>query len=232
MPHYNIQADADGKIQQIFKDGEAFSGSVALETPDAIVRIYYESAAQSLQRMATQADSLIRRSLGLQSFLMSLTGLEAFANTFFHLRALELQNDNMVRRISQKHGSLSQKISDLIGISNDGPLIQQQELINKISELSQLRNEIVHPRWQPASMTLHNIGIPISFHGLAQNFQAVFENVDFCKAAYLHCLLLPARYSQALGHDDISGFMFRWCSRYQTSMNQLLEELDATKKAP
>ncbi len=232
MSHYFLQADADGKIQQIFKDGEAFSGSISLETPDAIVRIYYDLAAHNLQQMLTQADNQMRRRFGLQSFLMSLTGLEAFTNTFFHLRAIELNNNAMLERIGQTHGSLSRKISDLIGMSNDGPFVDQEAMIEKIFELSQLRNEIVHPRWQPSSMTFHDGGVPMIFQGMVQNFQAAFEEEGFCREAYLHCLLLPARYSEALGHDDISGFMFRWCARYQLSMEQLLGELGESKRAP
>jgi hypothetical protein len=113
MPHFVFESDADGNIVRILKDDQLHEESVRLEQLFSIVTVYFRLASEHLERMASLRDSNARRCAGLQSFLMSLTGLEAFTNTFFHLRAQEIESKEMIARIKQSHGSLSKKISEL-----------------------------------------------------------------------------------------------------------------------
>ncbi|WP_428408679.1 hypothetical protein [Hyphococcus sp.] len=221
MPHFFLRQSDDGAIEQVLKDGEPHQEAVQLEQLYTIVTIYFRLASRNIEQMSQLERCEERRGFGLQSFLMSLTGLEAFTNTFFHLRSQELDSDEMLNRIKQNHGSLSQKIKDLILLSSDGPVRNQDTLIAQIFSLSQLRNEIVHPRWTPSSVTLQRIAI----NGLVENRQAIFESVQFCREALFWCLLVIARIAQARGFEDIRGFMFHWTANYDLSLPAILQEL-------
>lgn len=224
MPHFVFDSNEDGTIRQVFKDGAPHHDAVRLEQLFSVVSIYFELAAMNLGQMAQQELGEGRRCFGLQSFLMSLTGLEAFTNIFFHLRGRELGNKAMLKRVEQSHGSLSQKIRDLIALTPDGPIRDQDRLIDQIFRLSQLRNEIVHPRWVPSSVTVQGI-TPVTIHGLVENRQALFEDQQLCRETLLWCLLVVARIAVARGHEDVSGFMFHWTANYGLTLSMILQEL-------
>lgn len=224
MPHFIFDSNEDGTIRQVLKDGEPHQDAVRLEQLFSVVTIYFKLAAFNLGQMVQQEQSEQRRCFGLQSFLMSLTGLEAFTNTFFHLRGQELGNNAMLKRVAQSHGSLSQKIRELIALTPDGPIRDQDRLINQIFALSQLRNEIVHPRWVPSSVTIQG-DAPVAIHGLVENRQALFEDRQLCREALLWCLLAVARVAAARGHEDVSGFMFHWTANYGLTLPAILQEL-------
>ena len=208
----------------MFKDGEPHQDPVRLEQLFSVVTIYFKLATFNLGQMAQQERGEGRRYFGLQSFLMSLTGLEAFTNTFFHLRGQELGNNAILKRIEQSYGSLSQKIRELIALTPDGPIRDQDQLINQIFMLSQLRNEIVHPRWVPSSLTVQG-NTPVTIYGLVENRQALFEDRQLCREALLWCLLVVARIATARGHEDVSGFMFHWTANYGLTLPAILQEL-------
>ena len=224
VPHFVFEANEDGSIARILKDGQPHGGSVRLEQLYSVVTIYFRLAADHLTRMAGLDDRNQRRAAGLQAFLMSLTGLEAFTNTFFHLRAQELGSEAIMTRIRQTHGSLSRKIGDLIALTPEGHLTDQEQLLERIFELSQLRNDIVHPRWTPSELTLAS-EMPIHILGLVENRQAVFEDAALCKEALLWCLLVVARAGQARGHEELSGFLFHWTGNYGLTLDAILAQL-------
>lgn len=224
MPHFQYQLGDDDEISQILKDGQPHTQSIRLEQVYSIVTIYFRMAAAHLEQMPDLEDRNARRAAGLQSFLMSLTGLEAFTNTYFHLRARELGDEPMIARIAQSHGSLSRRIVDLVAMTPDGPLVDQAALIQRVFELSKLRNEIVHPRWDPSALTIGG-AVPVHIDGLVENRQASFEDVDLCREALLWCLLAVARIGQARGHQDLSGFLFHWTGNYRLSLDHLLDQL-------
>ncbi len=85
MPHFTWITDEEGIFTQVLKDGEPYEGRVKLEQVYAIVRTYFRLAKVDLDHMCNAADDDERRFWGLQAFLMSLTGIEAFTNTFFPL---------------------------------------------------------------------------------------------------------------------------------------------------
>ena len=95
-----------------------------------------------------------RRFCGLQCFLMAITGVEAFTNTYYHQRSEEVGKPEMLIRIGQSHGSITRKIVELQEMSGDDALRDQDALIQRLHELTQLRHEIVHPRWEPSQMSM------------------------------------------------------------------------------
>lgn len=224
MAHFTFESNEDGTVRRILKDGLPYDQPVKLEQVFSVVTIYFKLAAFNLNQMAAQEDSDVRRGFGLQSFLMSLTGLEAFTNTFFHLRAQELGNTAMLQRIEQSHGSLTRKIVDLVAMTPDGPLRDQDQLIDRIYALSQLRHEIMHPRWEPSGVTVGGEA-PIVIHGLVENRQALFEDAVLCREALLWCLLVVARVGQARGNADVSGTLFHWTGNYGLTLAALLDAL-------
>jgi hypothetical protein len=210
MALFVIETNEDGSTSRILKDGQPHVGAVTLEQWNSIVKIYFDLAQQNLLQIEEGMPNEVRRKLGLQSFIMSLTGLEAFTNTYFRIRADELHNEQMLARINQTHGSLSRKIEELIHLSGDGPIENQANLIDRIYRMSQLRNDVLHPRWAPSSVILDG-QIPIVIHGMAENPQKIFEDQQFCRESLYWCLSLIARVSRT---DDIEGFMFHWTGNY------------------
>ncbi|MBV7519029.1 hypothetical protein [Ensifer sp. ENS12] len=225
MPHFAFDMDEDGTVRRILRDGEPHQGAVRLEQLQSIVTIYFRLAVFNLEQMSRDEESDRLRCFGLQSFLMSLTGLEAFINTYFHHLGRELNNEAVLKRVQQSHGSLSQKIRELIALTLDGPIRDQDQLIDKVFTLSQMRNEIVHPRWVPSSLTALADG-PVVISGLVENRQALFEEQRLCREALLWCLLVVARIATARGHEDVSGFMFHWTGNHGLTLSALLQELD------
>lgn len=221
LAHVCIETNEDGSIRRILKDGIVQTESVVLEQHFGIVTTYFKLSAHNLDMLQTAQTSEERRRYGLQSFLMSITGLEAFVNTYYHQRALELDRQDMLERIKQTHGSVTQKIISLQEMSNDGILFGQDALIDRLWQLSLLRNEIVHPRWEPAQLVMPGISIT----GLVENRQALFEDLDLCREALLWCILLIARVAEALGADSVEGFVFHWTGRYGMTLEDLLESL-------
>ena len=224
MPHFVFETNDDGTIRRVLKDGMAHDGAVVLEQHFSVVTTYFRFAARNLRMLGVAETSEDRRFYGLQSILMSMTGLEAFTNTYFHQRAEELGNDGMLARIGQSHGSITRKITDLLEMSGDAPLQGQVALIQRLWELSQLRNEMVHPRWEPSQMVLTG-HVPIIIEGLVENRQALFEDIDLCREALNWCLLFVARIAQSLGAADVSAFLFHWTGNYGLTLPTILSNL-------
>lgn len=222
MPHFTLNTNDDGTISTILKDGAPHTKGIKLEPAWAIVRTYFEIAAANIDRMASEKDPKARCSLGLQAFLMSLTGLEAFANVFFLLLGRE-RNDDAIIRAAKKQAPLVKRLANLIELSFDQGLVDQEMILKRVRELYQLRNQIVHPRWEPASMMVAG-EVPIIIQDLSQNFQIAFEEVTLCREAYLWCLLLVSRVGKAAGNTD-SGFCFFWAGVYGLKEDVLLKEL-------
>src|SRR6478609_1233654 len=85
MPHFVFDLNEDESINAIYKDGLKLETGTRLEMPVAIVQTYFGAALRALARMTESDDDREdNRSHGLQAFLMSLVGTEAFLNVFFH----------------------------------------------------------------------------------------------------------------------------------------------------
>lgn len=224
MPHFSVDQNKDGTVRKILKDGSEFQSAIQLEQLFSIVTIYFETAKQNLDQMREQHDSKIRRRFGLQCFLMSLIGLEAFTNTYFLAYSQQVKNDDIEARVKRNHGAISKKISDLVKMAFDDLLPDHENLIQKIFDLTQLRHEIVHPRWTPSSVTFQSDS-ELTIQGLTENRQAVFEDEQFCREALFWCLLVIASVGQASGNKNSEGFIFHWTANYGLTMAMIQSEL-------
>ena len=224
MPHFQLITNEDGSIAQILCDGVPYQEAVRLEPAYAIVSTYFKLAAGNLNSMTPEKDAELRRFHGLQAFLMSLTGVEAFTNVFFLIYGRERQDARLLEINAERFGPLVPRLARLIDQAFAAPLAEQDQLLTRIRELYQLRNTIVHPRWNPTSMTLGG-PVPVHIDGLIQNFQATFENASFCREAFLWCLLLVVRIASAAGNTDPAAFCFFWTGVTDLREDQLTREL-------
>jgi hypothetical protein len=225
MAHFYIEADDDGIAAQILKDGQPYKGPFVLEAVHSIPSTYFRLGQMNLDTMKKCSEASDRRLFGLQAFLMSLTGLEAFINTYYHLRAKELGSDEIIDKINQRHGSLGKKIEELVGLAADGNLNDQPVLLSRVRALSALRNEIVHPRWVPASMTIGGTS-ELIIQDLVESAQAKFEDTVFCGKTLQWCLLIVVRIAQTRIDGELSGFMFHWTGKYGFKVSEFLKLFD------
>lgn len=224
MPHFLVETDNDGAIRQVLKDGVPYDSGFVLEQHFSVVTTYFKIATRNLAALEAAQSQEDRRCFGLQSFIMSMTGLEAFANTYYHHRANELENVAILERIKQSHGTITRKIVELQEMTGDGLLRDQEHLIEQLFQLSQLRNEIVHPRWQPSQIAMPG-EVWLMIEGLVENRQSLFEDAVLCREALNWCLLLVARVAQSLGHSSVEGFLFYWTGQYGLSVESVLANL-------
>ncbi len=208
MPNFMLETNPNGSIKQIYKDGQPYNQAIRLERPFDLVTIYFKTARGNLGAMGGTTEQELLRSYGLQSFLMSLTGVEAFTNVFFHVYANKHQRSDVKAR-SEEKDSLLKRLEDLIQLAFGGPLEDHDLILGKIKELYQLRNDTVHPRFDPSSVAM--LGpIPLVIQDMTVSFQAVFDDSNFCMEAHLWCMLLVVRIAKAAGVQDLSAFCFHW----------------------
>jgi hypothetical protein len=224
MAHYHFETNDDGSIRRILRDGEPNPASISLEPLFSIVTLYFKVAGSNLQLLEREESPPLQRAYGIQAFIMSLTGVEAFTNTYFKLRGDELADLRLAERVGQRHGSVTRKIEELLAMTPEGSIEDQATIIARLHELSLLRNTLVHPQWEPASMTLAGT-VPVMIQGLVHNFQAAFEEPSFCREALMWCLLLVARVGKARGNADLSPFLFQWTGIYGLTEAQIMSEL-------
>jgi len=225
MAEFVFEQNADGTIQKILKDGNPQNTEVRLEQVFSVVTIYFESARHNLAQMNGENDSRSRRRLGMQCFLMSLMGLEAFTNTYFLLRGREQKNSSIERRVNENHGSITKKIESLVKMTFGELLEDQKMLIGQIYQLTQLRHEIVHPKWTPASLEIQSENC-IILEGLTENRQAIFEEEKICREALFFCLLVIARVGQISNSQNIEGFLFHWTGFFGLTLDAIVQEVD------
>ncbi len=228
MAHFEIQQDQDGKICEIIRDGKKVAAPFKLEQPDSIVKIYFDIASSSLLQLETVEQHEKRRAFGLQSFLMSLTGLEAFANTYFQMRGDELSNPSIKELINKESGKMTERLKTLIKAVGDGPLVDQQDLIASIGQLAAARNGLVHPKWAQSTIEFGSQGPFIS--GLVENPHIPFESPVYCRRALLTCLLFVARVAEVRKVQQMEAFIFRWTGISNISLPGLLSELKKLRK--
>src|SRR3546814_2446890 len=111
MPHFELDLDQDGSARAIYKDGELIDGAISLESPNSIVQTYFVSAVRNIDAMTVGDDQdgereRDHRHFGLQAFLLSIVGTEAFLNiNLQQLGTLQGLDDviDLARRRSEKH---------------------------------------------------------------------------------------------------------------------------------
>ena len=215
VAHFTFDLNPDGSISQIYKDGEPFETGTRLEMPTVIVQTYFKSALRNLHQMtASDEDRDENRQYGLQCFLMSLVGTEAFINVFFHLVGRERDLPAVIDLANSDKTTIEHKISHLPRQAYGNPLVAQKRINKKMRELYDMRSKIVHPKWQPSSFAMPGLHID----GLVENEQNLFEDPDFCRETLQWCLLVVARVGiHANGCDQNDWFVKYWTSLTDTN---------------
>lgn len=208
MSHFEFDFNEDGSIHAIYKDGKPYEGGVSLESPNSVARTYFEIAIRELAAMKAEDDpdfaSSDNRSHGLQAFLMSLVGTEAFLNVYFHVAGLQIGSDAAVD-LATNDKTIEQKLAHLPRLIWGEPLQGSKKLCAKIRELYNLRSNLVHPKYAPSSIAMQGMIIA----GVFDNPQKLFEDREFCREAIRWCLLIVARIG-VRGSPTDSRFVEFW----------------------
>ena len=226
MVEYVVKTDDDGKRIEAFKDGSVFEQDLLLEPVYARVKIFFQLANNYLREMDLHTDKNEKRAFGMQSFLMSLIGLEAFGNCYFHIRAVQKGVPEASALIA-KRTSLRPKLTDLIELIGDGPLVEQQLLLAELEKLFDKRNEIAHPKWTLSRLTLKNQKDEtyLTVNHVGENPNEYFESFDKCKAAQLWCLLFVLRVAELRKLANPTGFLYQWTGSTDSSIDSVLADL-------
>lgn len=192
MSHFEFDFNEDGSINAIYRDGIPYEGGISLETPNSIARTYFETALRELAAMKAEDDpdfyGADNRGHGLQAFLMSLFGTEAFLNVYFHVAGLQAGSDAVVD-LAASDKPIERKLAHLPRLLWGEPLPGSKKLCTKVRELYNLRSNLVHPKYEPSSLSMQGMMIA----GLFDNRQKLFEDREFCREALRWCLLVVAR---------------------------------------
>lgn len=211
--HFEEKDSPTGKITAVYKDGKPLTDGMRLEMPDAIVQTYFKSALRNLSRMTqSEDDQEDNRHHGVQAFLMSLVGLEAFLNVYFHMIGREKNLPEIVDMATKRKINVETKIAHLPFKAFGLHLAGQKTLNKKARELYDLRSAIVHPKWEQSSFSMP--GIVIS--GMVDNFQRAFEDQEFCRDALCWCALIIARIGM-LQNPTSDYFVTRWTTLHETN---------------
>ena len=171
--------------------------------------------------MQSETDDFTLEMLGVQSFILALTGLEAFINTYFLQRANETNNLALESKINLVKGNVGERLKKMPKLSSDRPLVEQSRLINELKTLSELRNAIVHPRWNPSSVSFQS-QLPIQIHGLVINIRGVLRDQEFCESAFWKTILPIARIAEQREIEQIQEFLFHWTGLVGCSLSDVL----------
>ncbi|WP_137752784.1 hypothetical protein [Sphingopyxis sp. L1A2A] len=208
MSHFEFDFNEDGSISAIHKDGKPYEGGISLESPNSIARTYFEIAIRELAAMKAENDPDYdggeNRRRGLQAFLMSLVGTEAFLNVYFHVAGLQTGSEKVVD-LATNDKTIEHKLAHLPNLLWGAPLNGSKKLCGKVRELYNLRSNLVHPKYAPSSLYMQGMVIA----GVFDNQQKLFEDREFCREALRWCLLIVARIG-VRGSPTDSRFVEFW----------------------
>lgn len=224
IPDFSLLLNDDKSVRQLLRDGKPYYRAIRLEPAYAIVATYFRLSASNIGGLAGAGDDELRRFHGIQVFLMALTGVEAFTNVYFALRARKTDDDALAAIVGAARGSLLARLERCVACAFAGPLDGQDALLARLRELFAMRAQIVHPRWDPASATIGGI-FPLHIDGLSMNFQSSFEDERLCREAFLWCLLLVIRVAVAGGAQDVTAFCRFWTGQESVTEEAVLRQL-------
>ena len=208
MSHFEFDFNEDDSIHAIYRDGTRIEGGISLESPNSVSRTYFEIAIRELKAMKAEDDpdhdGAENRRHGLQAFLMSLVGTEAFLNVYFHVAGLEVGSEAAID-LSTNDKTIEHKLAHLPRQIWGEPLPGSKKLCAKIRELYNLRSNLVHPKYAPSSLFMQGMMIA----GLFDNPQKLFEDREFCREALRWCLLVVARVGER-GNPTDQRFVEFW----------------------
>ena len=206
MPHFIFHNTEDGSISHITKDGEHLATSVTLVHPNQIIRTYFQAAARALvvHDAAVGIDEKIQ--IGVQGFLASLFGLEAFLNVFFLIAAREHGN------VALEHSVENSKLQVISKLKNwpyqlYGAYIQnQRNVCGRLRWLYDVRNNLVHPRMEWSTLWTNGLAID----GVVENPQRPLADSAYCQQAFELTLLAVLRIGSISGTHNTSQFCGHW----------------------
>jgi hypothetical protein len=228
MPHYEILLDNSGAVTSVERDGKSVKHDVQLEQLYSVSTFYFNSAIENIKRLEQKENIAFSETLGVQSFLMSLTGLEAFINTYFLLRAQEKSSEQLSASVNSKSGKLHERLTSFVQMAGDEPLQDKQRITDRLSKLSAFRHALVHPRWEPASLTMTGAA-PIVINGLVENARSPATDPLFCREAFWWCVYAVALVGQSRGGTQLDGFIFHWTGQFGVSLSRIKAKLGMEK---
>jgi hypothetical protein len=213
VPNFLTEQNEDGTIKATYKDGTRIDTGFRLEMPQAIVQTYFKLAFRNLREMKEDGDQADNRHFGLQSFLMSLLGVEAFLNVFFHIVGRQKNLPQVIDLANKSRVSIEHKISHLPNLAFGAHLPAQKRLNLQMRRLYNLRSELVHPKWQPSTLAMPGLFIG----DLVDNIQQTFEDREFCRESLQWCLLVIARIGIAAQPEPNDHFITMWTTLRDTN---------------
>lgn len=226
MPRFIIEIDENEIIKKVTRDGVEYGEAFEIEQLFSIPSIYFMSSAKNIELIGKEEEQKLRRALGIQSFLNSMIGVEAFCNTFFYFIGMKNNNNKIINSVKKTNGPLYAKLDELIHMTFNRSIVDQDIIIQKIRQMSKLRNEIVHPKWDPVTIEIKGKSQFI-IEGMTENIQKIFEDELFCRESSLWCLLLVARIGEVFTNSyNIGGFMFHWTGIKRDSAEEIVGELE------
>lgn len=225
MPHYEFEMDEDGRITRILKDGAVHPHGVTLELPTGTTQTFFKASARSLHAMTDTDDKNIRRSQGIQSYLMALLGLEAFVNIYFQQHGYLTKNEAVLNLVANRKVTVEHKLSHLPRSAFGATLPDQKAINRKVRELYELRSSLAHARVSMASLAMPGVKID----GMVEHPHMLFEDHEFVQEALRWCLLILARIG-LLGSPNFDGFMLFWTGLREDN-DTLSESLGVPPKA-
>jgi hypothetical protein len=212
--NFEYDDDGSGRIKAIYREGKRLTKGIRLELPSAIVQTYFKAAFRNCRAMTENEDDREdNRHNGLQSFLMSLVGLEAFLNIHFHMVGREKSLPEVIKAVTVGKSTVESKIKNLSYACYNKHLTDQKLISKKIRELYDLRSAIVHPKWEPMTLGMAEMVID----GMSDNFQQVFEDREFVREAMRWCLLVVVRVGLLNNPETADLFMKRWTTFSDTN---------------
>lgn len=212
--NFEYDDDGSGRIKAIYREGKQLTKGIRLEPPSAIVQTYFKAAFRNCRAMTENEDDREdNRHNGLQSFLMSLVGLEAFLNIHFHMVGREKNLPEVIKAVTVGKSTVENKIKNLSYTCYNKHLADQKLISKKIRELYDLRSAIVHPKWEPMTLGMAEMVID----GMSDNFQQAFEDREFVRESMRWCLLVVARVGLLNSPETADLFMKRWTTLSDTN---------------
>lgn len=224
MPHFHIISDESGSVVRIERDGKNIRGPLQLEQAFSVSSFYFKAAAVNLDNLVRPENLELREQYGVQAFLLSLTGVEAFLNTCYLLRAQESGNQELVSAVNSKSGKLQDRLKEFVRLSGDAPLQDLQQITDRLSKLSIFRHSLVHPRWVPSSLDMSG-GLSMSFGGLVENARLPVKDHLFCVEAFWWCIYAVALVGVSRGSVPLDGFLFHWTGLFNIDMKSVRAKL-------
>lgn len=221
MSHYELDMDEQGNTRAIYKDGELIE-SVNLESPNSFVQTYFAAAVRNLAAMKNVDEDPYgdvardNRHFGVQCFLMSLLGVEAFLNIYFHQVGLERGLENVID-LANSDRAIEHKLAHLPRQAFGTTLPHSKKLCGRMRSLYDLRSRLVHPKFTPSSVVFDGW----MYAGFAENEQKRFEDSEYCREALRWCLLVIARIGVHSGTTRWD-FVYNWTMISET--NETLSE--------